>query len=49
MLQIVVLEMTPESPLDSKKSKPTNPKGNQPQIFIVRTNAEAEAPIHTYM
>ena len=25
--------------------KPVNPKGNQPWIFIERTNAEAEAPI----
>ena len=34
-----------ESPLDSKDIKPINPKGNQPGIFIVRTDAEAEAPI----
>ena len=27
------------------KIKPVNPKGNQPWIFIGRTNAEAEAPI----
>ena len=26
--QIVVLEKTPESPLDSKEIKPVNPKGN---------------------
>ena len=25
--------------------KPVNPKGNQPRIFIGRTDAEAEAPI----
>ena len=25
--------------------KPVNPKGNQPWIFIVRTDAKAEAPI----
>ena len=30
-----------ESPLDSKKIKPVNPKGNQPSIFIGRTNTEA--------
>ena len=42
--QIVVLEKTLESPLDSKEVKPLNPKGNQPWIFIGRT-AEAEAPI----
>ena len=34
-----------ESPLDSKDIKPVNPKGNQPWIFIRRTDAEAEAPI----
>ena len=42
--QIVVLEKTLESPLDSK-IKPVNPKGNQPWIFSARTDAEAEAPI----
>ena len=41
-LQIVVLEKTLESPLDYKE---INPKGNQPWLFIVRTDAEAEAPI----
>ena len=41
----VVLEKTLESPLDCKEIKPVNPKGNQPQIFIGRTDAEAEAPI----
>ena len=29
----------------SKEIKPVNPKGNQPCIFIGRTDAEAEAPI----
>jgi len=41
----VVLEKALESPLDSKEIKPINSKGNQPQIFIGRTDAEAEAPI----
>ena len=41
----VVLEKSPENPLDSKEIKPVNPKGNQPSIFIGRTDAEAEAPI----
>ena len=41
----MVLEKTLESPLDSKETKPLNPKGNQPWIFIERTDAEAEAPI----
>ena len=42
---IAVLEKTLESSLDSKEVKPVNPKGNQPWIFIGRTDAEAEAPI----
>ena len=37
----VVLGKTPESPLDCKKIKPVNPKGNQPWIFIGRSDAEA--------
>ena len=44
-LQTVVLERTLESPLDSKEIKPVNPKGNQPWIFIGRTDAKTEAPI----
>ena len=31
--------------LDCKEVKPINPKGNQPWIFIGRTDAEAKAPI----
>ena len=31
--------------MDYKDIKPVNPKGNQPWIFIGRTDAEAEAPI----
>ena len=31
--------------MDSKEIKPVNPKGKQPEIFIGRTAAEAEAPI----
>ena len=38
-LQTVVLEKTPESPVDSKEIKPVNLKGNQPWIFIGRTDA----------
>ena len=38
--QTVVLEKTLESPLDCKEIKPANPKGNQPWIFIGRTDAE---------
>ena len=39
------LEKILESPLDSKQIKPVSPKGNQPWIFIGRTDAEVEAPI----
>ena len=41
----VVLEKTLESLLVCKEIKPVHPKGNQPWIFIRRTDAEAEAPI----
>ena len=37
--------MTFESPLDCKEIKPVNPKGNQPWIFIGRTDAKGDAPI----
>ena len=37
----MVLEKILESPLDSKEVKLVNPKGNQPQISIGRTDAEA--------
>ena len=42
---IVVLEQTIESPLDLKETKPVHPKGNQPWIFIGRTDAKAKVPI----
>ena len=41
----MVLEKALESPLDCKEIKPVNPKGNQPRIFIGRTDAEVDAPI----
>ena len=37
----VMLEKTLESPLNRKKIKPVNSKGNQPWIFFERTDAEA--------
>ena len=40
-LQIVVLQKTLQSPLNSKEIKPVNPKGNQPWLFIGRTHVEA--------
>ena len=39
------LEKTFNGPLDYKEIKAVNPKGNQPWIFIGRTDAEAETPI----
>ena len=36
---------TLESPLDCKEIQPVHPKGNQSQIFIGRTDVEAETPI----
>ena len=39
-----MLEKTLESPLDCKEIKPVNPKGDQPWIFIVRTDAETQTP-----
>ena len=41
----VVLEKTPESPLDCKEMQPVHPEGNHPWLFIGRTDAEGEAPI----
>ena len=43
--QIVVLEKTLESPLNSKEIKAVSPKGNQPWIFAGKTDPEAEAPV----
>ena len=40
----VVLEKTLESPLDYKEIQRVNPKGNEPWIFIRRTDAEVKAP-----
>ena len=40
-----MLEKTLESPLDGKEIKSVNPKGNQPWLFIGRTDAQADAPI----
>ena len=45
MLWTVVLEKTLETPLNNKEIKAVSPKGNQPWIFIGRTDAETEAPV----
>ena len=34
-----------ESPLDCKEIQPVHPRGDQPWVFIGRTDAEAETPI----
>ena len=34
-----------ENPLDFKEIQPVHPKGNQPWIFIGRTDAETEVPV----
>ena len=41
----VVLEKTLESPLDCKEIQPVHPEGDQPWVFIRRTDAETETPI----
>ena len=46
--QIVVLEKTLESPLDSTEIKSVNPKGNQPWICIRRTDAWSSNTLATW-
>ena len=41
LLKTVVLKKTLVSPLGCKETKPVNPKGNQPWLFIGRTDAQA--------
>ena len=40
-----MLEKTLESPLDYKEIQPVHPKGDQPWVFIGRTDFESEAPV----
>ena len=40
-----MLEMTPESPSDSKEIKSVSPKGDLSWVYIGRTDVEAETPI----
>ena len=42
----MVLEKTTESPLDCKEIQWVHPKKNQSWIYVGRTDAEAETPIH---
>ena len=44
-LENLQMQETLKSPLDSKGIKPVSPKGNQPWVFIGKTDAEAEAPV----
>ena len=41
----VMLKKTLESPLDCQEIQPVHPKGNQPLVFIRRTDAGAKTPI----
>ena len=41
----VVLEKTLERPLDCKEIQPVHSEGDQPWVFIGRTDAKAETPI----
>ena len=41
----MVLEKTLESPLDCKEIQPVPSEGDQPWVFIGRTDAKAETPI----
>ena len=42
---MVVLEKTLESPLDCKEIQPVHSEGDQPWVFIGRTDVDAETPI----
>ena len=41
----MLLEKTLESPLDCKEIQPVHAKGDQSEVFIGRTDAEAGTPI----
>ena len=41
----MVLQKTPQSPMDSKEIKPVNLKGNQSWILVGKTEAEAETAV----
>ena len=41
----VVLEKTPESPLDCKEIQPVHPKGDQSWVFTGRNDTKAETPV----
>ena len=41
----MVLEKTPESPLDCREIQPVHSKGDQPWVFFGRNDAKAETPV----
>ena len=41
----LMMEKTPESPLDCKEIQPVHSKGNQPWVFFGRNDAKAETPV----
>ena len=41
----MVLEKTPESPLNCKEIQPVHSEGDQPWVFFGRNDAKAEAPV----
>ena len=41
----LVLEKTPESPLDCKETQPVHPEGDQPWDFFGRNDAKGETPV----
>ena len=43
--RMVVLEKTPEGPLDRKEIQPVHPKEDQSWVFIGTTDFEAESPV----
>ena len=43
--RMVVLEKTPEGPLDRKEIQPVHSEGDQPRDFFGRTDAKAETPV----
>ena len=45
----VVLEKTPESPLNCKEIQPAHAKGDQSWVFTGRTDAAAETPIFGHL
>ena len=45
LILTVVLEKTPESPLDCKEIQPVHSNGDQSWVFFGRNDAKAETPV----